>query len=153
MRVRFDDPDAGWIGLSIQGDVDRFEQSFSYAGYDAFQELVLALERLLLPNTTANVTCLLGPGQFDLAFRRAEQLVQFSVVEYPDHRRLDGTGDTVFAQSGSYQQIVVPFWRALRNLESRFGEEELARRWHREFPHAALDRLTMRIRQTRPRSA
>ena len=41
---------------------------------------------------------------------------------------------TLFETEGSFSEICVPFWRALRNLESRFSAEEFSRRWGRPLP-------------------
>ena len=150
IRVRFDDPNHGWIGISIEYQGASFDESFSYAGYDTFEELVLALTRLLLPRATVSVTCLVGPAEFDLRFERDGDVVHFAIVEYPDHGRQKGAGQVAFSASGTFQQICIPFWRALRELEGRFSEEELARRWHREFPHDRLRRLTGRIKSEKP---
>lgn len=150
MRVRFDNPDNGWVGISIEDQDSCFEQSLSHA-YDSFLELVLALGRLLVPRSTESVTCLVGPAQFDLRFQRTEDVIEFSVVEYPDDQRLKGVaGQTVFSSVGDFEHIGMPFWGALRDLEGRFSKEDLARRWHQAFPHEALDRLTKRIKQEVP---
>lgn len=146
LHVQFDDPDHGWIGISIQQQDNSFAESFSYAGYDSLRELVRSLGLLLKAETTSSVTCLIGPAEFDLRFERNLDVIQFTVVVLASHRRLQGTGESAFSASGSFEQICVPFWRALRELESRFNKKELAERWHREFPHDELCRLSKRIR-------
>ena len=150
IRVRFDDPDNGSIGISIEQRDSSFAESFSYVPYDSLQELVLALGRVLASDTTTSATCLVGAPEFDLHFERSDNIVRFTVVEFADYRRQKGAGKTAFLASGSFEQICVPFWRALRELESRFSSEDFAGRWHREFPHDELRRLTERIRSQSP---
>jgi hypothetical protein len=42
---------------------------------------------------------------------------------------------------------MIPFWRALRNLQGRFSIEDLNRRWHRDFPWREIERLTLLLKE------
>jgi hypothetical protein len=63
-----------------------------------------------------------------------------------DYRREPGRGEKEFEVSGSYGEICLPFWRALRSLQGRFSADELAARWHRPFPWKEIDLLTKAIK-------
>jgi len=66
---------------------------------------------------------------------------------FPDrHRRIARSGEKELEITGSYEEICVPFWRALRSLQGRFSAEELDARWHRPFPWKDIDQLTSAIK-------
>ena len=81
------------------------------------------------------------PIESEFRFRRNGELVSLEVLEFPDHRRVLQPASR-FDFQGSYEEVALPFWRALRDLQGRFSGEELAARWHRSFPTSDLDDLT-----------
>lgn len=149
LHIRFDDPDNGWIRIEIDFGENHFEESFSYAGYSGFSELISAITALWSgPCPRLSVTWLLEPTEMDFAFERAESQIVFEIIEYRDHRRELDLGKAVFQWHGSYEIICLAFWRALRSLEGRFSAEELTRRWHREWPATEMEYLTRMIRSS-----
>jgi hypothetical protein len=147
VRVRFDDPDHGWIGLSIKTEeAGELQDSFSYTPYDSFLDLITAISLVSQSNSDATASWNAEPTEYDLRFRRSDEQVQLEIQRHPDNRRIKGRGEVVLQVSGTFEEIALPFWRGRRDLRSRFSPEELNRRWHREFPVIALDRLTKRLK-------
>jgi hypothetical protein len=147
LNIRFDDPENGWIGIEIDFGDNRLEQNLSYAGYNGFSELVLAIMNLWSgPCPKLLATWLVEPIEYDFVFERSQNQVNFEVIEYPNHRRKIGLGEIVFQWSGNYKEICLSFWRALRSLEGRFSTDELTRRYHSEWPATDMIHLTNMIK-------
>ena len=89
------------------------------------------------------------PAEYDWRFRTFDpSAATFEVVLYPDGRR--ARGEAVADAWGSPLDVVLPFWRGLRELESRAAEERYRVHWSEPFPHDALARLTERVERARP---
>jgi hypothetical protein len=46
------------------------------------------------------------------------------------------------ALEGSVAAMIRPFWKALRDLQTRYAPEEYAKRWYHPFPARDLEQLT-----------
>ena len=73
--------------------------------------------------------------------------VELDVYFFSDHRRDFGNGERKLAITGSYEEICVPFWRALRDLQGRFSYEELETRWNRPWPWKEIGLLTAAVKE------
>lgn len=148
LRVKFDDPGDGWIGISIQSEgISSFEQSFSYTPYDSFFELVTAVAMASKGDGEWVAHWNAEPTEYEFELQRIRDEVRLRIQRHADNQRQKGLEETVFAASGDFSGIALPFWRALQDLRSRFSVEELDRRWHRKFPVAELDRLTQSLKK------
>jgi hypothetical protein len=87
------------------------------------------------------------PAETEIRFIRLKDEVRMEVWCFVDHRREFDRGDRVLTAAGSYQQICLPFWRALRSLQGRFSPEQLDARWHRSFPGREIEFLTRAIKE------
>jgi hypothetical protein len=85
------------------------------------------------------------PAESDWTLFRIQDALVFSIVRYPDMRRGRGVGRKVVETSGALLEVVLPFWRALKELESRRLEEHFKRHWSRSFPTEELEKLTVEI--------
>lgn len=141
LRVEFDDPDHGWIGFRVESDSGTFVESFSYTPYDSFAELATSIALIYKGAETASSTWSAEPTEIELAFSRTDETVELRIERWRDCHRTEEPGRRLTA-SGSFDQICRPFWRAMRNLHTRFEPAELDRRWHRQFPHDQVSRLT-----------
>lgn len=149
LKVAFDDPEHGWVGLTVSGRGETVTLTASYTPSDAFRDLTDALYRLFLYDGRARVVWHSGATEYEARFTREGDAVRLEVEEFPDHPRGEGKGARLFAASGTYEDICLPFWRALRSLQGRFTREELDARWHRPFPWEELDGLTALLRRER----
>src|SRR4051812_38845191 len=146
LKVVFDDPENGWVGLTIAHEGERVTINASYTPSDSFLDLADALYNLFQYSGEAKVIWHSGPLEYELRFAKEGDVVRFGVYEYPDHLRDAGRGELFFEASGTYRGICLPFWRALRDLQGRFSEGELNARWHRPFPSKEIDALSALLR-------
>jgi hypothetical protein len=149
LKVAFDDPEHGWVGLTISRGDESVTINASYTPRDSFLDLTDALHNLFLYGGGVKVTWHSGSAEYELRFAKEGGLVRFEAYDYPDHLRDAGKGQLFFEASGTFEGICLPFWRALRNLQGRFSEAELNARWHRPFPSKEIDDLTALLRDGR----
>ena len=141
LRVAFDDPTDGWMGLRLSNAFETIEIVASYTPHDSVLDLVNALYNLFLYEGEWKVIWNEEPIESEFCFRREGSLVSLDVLEFPDHSR-SSEPTSRFTINGSYEEIAIPFWRALRDLQGRFSGEELNLQWHRSFPWREIDELT-----------
>jgi hypothetical protein len=141
LKVAFDDLEHGWVRLTISYSVETFIIVASYTPRDSALELTNALHSLL-SDGQAKVTWHCEPPEYDMWLFRSGSNVSLEIHEYSDYRRGIERGEKAFALSGTYEEICLPFWRALRDLQGRFSAEELNFRWHRPFASRDIGLLT-----------
>lgn len=112
LKVAFDNPDDGWVGLNLIYGIESFEIIASYTPSDSFLDLTNALHNLLLHNGLATVTWHCEPSEFDMYFSRSSAEIRLEIYEFLDYRRGEGLGEQILAVSGTYKDICIPFWTA-----------------------------------------
>jgi hypothetical protein len=147
LKVSFDNPEHGWVGLFINYGEEAITIIASYTPSDSFLDLTNALYALLYYPIEATIVWHEEPAETELRFSVSGGIVRLEVYTFPDYRRIAGSGERDLEISGSYEEICVPFWRALRSLRGRFSAEELDARWHRPFPWKDIDQLTTAIKE------
>ena len=141
LKVVFDDPADGWVGLKLSQGNEVVEVIASYTPYDSFLDLIEALYNLFRYEGDCKVIWNEEPKESEFRFRRNGSVVSLDVLEFPDHRRvLQPTSR--FKTTGSFEEVALPFWRALRSLQGRFSVDELNVRLHRNFPQKEMEGLT-----------
>ena len=145
LRVRFEDPQNGWIGLRVENNGDVFEESLSYTPYNSILDLVTAITTLFHPGSSAAVNWNSEPTEYDFLFSNDNGTIDFSIVEFPDGNRQQNRSCLIFQAQGSFTTICIPFWRALRQLQGRLTTQELSERFGRRFPDEELKKLTNAI--------
>ncbi len=148
LKIAFDDLEHGWVGLTISYDVETLTIVASYTPSDSFLALTDALHSLL-HDGQAKVMWHCEPPEFEMLFARSGANVNLEIYEFSDYHRGIGRGEKVFTFSGTYADVCLPFWRALRDLQGRFSTEELNARWHRLFPSREIDLLTAEMKEAR----
>jgi hypothetical protein len=135
------------MDLIIRADACAVALAASYAGYDWLAEMVGALHGLTTYDHRKLVRILEEPEVCELRFDRADDTLTLEVCRRAlvqhRHRR------TLLETRGSTLEICLPFWRALRNLQTRFSEKEFERRWLSPFPTSGMEQLTAHLRQLR----
>jgi hypothetical protein len=149
LKVAFDDPEHGWVGLTFRRGDESVTITASYTPSDSFLDLTNALYNLFLYSGEAKVVWHSGSIEYELRFAREGDVVRLEAYEYPDHLRDAVRGRLFFEASGMYEEVCLPFWRALRNLQGRYSEAKLTSRWHRPFPSKEIDDLTALLREGR----
>ena len=139
--VSFGDPEFGWIDVSLQFGSERFTMEASDI-YNPFFPLVDTLLQLHSAPGQGIVNWTVEPTEYDMHFSREGEAVTLDIFVWPDPSRNSFRQEKVFSASGSYDEICLPFWRALRNLQGRFSEADLEKRWQDLFPQRELNALT-----------
>jgi len=147
LKVRFDEPEHGWIGLSLATSDEVHHYNCSYAGLGAgtFEQLTRALLALTDQQGRYQVEWFYNPDCLRLVFTREEDQIELVVahVDNPFTVPIETFG--WFQLRGTYDEICLPFWRALRTLQGLYPEAEFKARWHYPFPTRQLALLTQQL--------
>ena len=140
--VIFGDPEFGWIDVTLQCGAETFGMEASDV-YNPFVPLVDTLLQLHSAPGHGIVNWTVEPREYDMHFSREGKVVTLDIFVWPDSSRSSFRQEKVFSASGSYAEICLPFWRALRGLQGRFSAAELEKRWQNSFPQRELNALTV----------
>lgn len=146
LKVAFENPNAGWVTLTINQGGQTISLTASYI-YDSFLQLTYTLHSLLFGQGQAIVTWLTEPVEYEMRFAREADTLHLAIHDFPDRRRSPFLGRPLLTLSGSYEEVCLPFWRALRALQGRFSEQELHERWQRPFPSGEIAKLTQALEE------
>ena len=114
--------------------------------YDTFLPLVDALTVLAAGPGEATVVWQCEPGEYQFDFARKGNTVALRVLSHPNMgRSVFDKPEPELSLTGSYEEVCLPLWRALRHLQGLFSKAEWEARWQRPFPSAELNRLTASI--------
>ena len=142
LSVIFGDPEFGWISVSLQFGTETFTMEASYV-YNAFFPLVDTLLQLHTALSQNVVGWTVEPTEYDMHFSRVGETITLDILVWPDSGRSSFRQEKLFSVSGSYAEICLPFWRALRGLQGRFSAADLEKRWQNSFPQRELNALTV----------
>jgi hypothetical protein len=142
LQVSLCNPHNGWLEVSISTEEEEFKEAVSYTPNDFTAELVMAAA-LLMQGQDGLAVASCEPNTYDFRFCKESDvgMGRFYIVGFPDHRRKD-TGGVILSFRASTTNIALPFWRALRNLESRVSATDYQDAMRREFPSSQLQRLS-----------
>jgi hypothetical protein len=147
IHVQFEEPEHGWIKLSIGSGESSFEGFMSCVPYPSSWETLTALSLMLQGADQATATWFAEPVTYDLRFKREQDRVLLELIEFPDNQKRTSQERKLLSATGSFDEICRPFWKAIRDLQGRFSDEELSRGWQQEFPREAIERLTRLMRE------
>ena len=148
LKVRLGTAASGWLQVELSMGSQLVSANASYAPRDSVSDLAVALLDLVSVDAASVrvVTLALEPRELDLVFARQEELITLTVSERVDHRHGIGVQKRLEV-SGSVGSVLVPFWRALRDLESRQQREAYESNWRHPFPNEALAALSAKLKQ------
>ena len=147
LKVEFDDPHAGWVGLTIRADTDAITLRISYTPFNTLDEMISAVHGLTTYDDRKSVRLSEEPEVCELRFECNKSTIDLEVCRRASfqHPRCQ----TLLKTRGSTLEMCLPFWRALRNLQTRFSDTEFEQRWCRPFPASGMDELTKHLRRLR----
>ncbi|HEY7184857.1 MAG TPA: hypothetical protein VIC84_25705 [Blastocatellia bacterium] len=144
LKVSFDEPEHGWIAITMIADDKQFMLVPSHVPYDSITELATALNKILEGYSEAAVRWNEEPAEYEFVFRGNEEVINLDVYEVTTVqggiRRI-----SVFNFVGPRDQSLIAFWRALRELQGRYDPSEYERRWKEPFPTREMEALTQRM--------
>jgi len=147
LRVELGDPVHGWMDLTIRSTVGLVTLAVSHVLYDTLNDLVEALHALAIGDDHRSVRVMEEPEVCELRFERENGTVRLKICRRPSSHRCQ----TLLEAEGSFQEVCLPFWRALRKLQVRFPEKEFELRWKRPFPALGMEKLSADLRRMRGR--
>ena len=148
LKVSFDGPQHGWITLSLDSGHDAVQFSVEHVPFDLITELASALRDLLCGRPSAMARGNDGPIAYQLVFEQAEGLINLRV--FADYEKFAGkTRDELFAYADARYQVVRPFWKALRDLETKQTLTAYQAQWREVFPVREMSLLMDKIKETK----
>ena len=143
LRVRFTDIAESWIGLELTVGEERFVMDSAFWLYSSLWELTEALLVAIRGDDSTGIArWLVGSPEYDFVFHNHAEQTHLEVIFYPDHGRSIHKGDVVFSYRNTRLEVVLPFWRALRALDS----QKLPERLRQAMPEKELNLLTTRLK-------
>lgn len=142
LKVTFENPDAGTVWLTLASGSKSVAISATYI-YNSFYQLADALHRLRVAPSQATVAWMCEPSEYEMQFRHEADTIGLEVVWFPDRERsVFKPGQVEMSVTGTYDEVYLPFWRALRELQGRLPVANFEARWRAPFPSRELDLLT-----------
>lgn len=146
LKVEFDTPENGWTKVTVSAG-DSFYQFFpSYTPYDSFSELVNALLKILDGYSETVVRWNDEPTEYKFVFISEGGKVIFNIYEIINSVVAGKVDIERFNFSGSQNEVLRPFWKGLRDMQSKQDSDEYKRQWHRSFPESEILELKQRIK-------
>jgi len=145
LKVEFDRPENGWLKFELRSEKVVLADSFSHI-YPTLPSLCNALCALAEGAESRPVVFFLEPEEFELSFTSGDKQNRIvNVLRFPDRRRGSERGEVVFAHSGTSQEVVLSFWRALRQLQTCLTEDDFTTSWGEPFPAHEMAALTAAV--------
>lgn len=143
-RVSFSKPEHGSMIVEVGCKEKNLFFVASYLPYCSIFDLVEGLIMFIKTSDTRIIKWNTEPVEYEFIFAKFENKTTFEVKRFPDSRRNEFEIDEVlFRKNGSDKSIVIPFWRALRRLETYSDFEN---NWRRVFPKREMELLNKYIR-------
>lgn len=144
LLVRLEPPTDGRLPVLLDRNDGNLSFFASPSADDSLGDLVRALIRIMSPGTVhASVQWNAEPVEYEFRFDGDAKQTTLTVSQWPNQRRLLEKGKTVFTVKGSREEIVLPFWRALRELEDHSSESW---DWSSPFPASDMRELSELVR-------
>jgi len=145
LKVSFDEPEHGWIAITMSAGEEQFRLIPSHVPYDSITELAIALNKILEGYAEAVVRWNEEPAEYEFFFRVSGESLNLEICEVA---RIQGgvRRNSVFNFGGPRDQLLISFWRALRELQGRYSPFEYEKRWEEPFPTLEMEVLTQRIK-------
>jgi len=149
LEVAFSQPASGWIGLRVTAPGVLYEDTFSHI-YPTLEQLCGALCDATAGVQSRRVAFPLEPAELELRFSPVDgEGARLTADVYPDHRRYpEARSSRAFELSAHRAALVLPFWRALRRLQTCLPAADFEREWREPFPEGAMASLSSMVKAT-----
>lgn len=141
-RVSFGDVKHGWMPVNLITNNQQFSFIASYTPYDSIAELVEALSSFIQRGYPKIVRWNTEPTEYEFIFSESNNQGMLKVLEYTNRQKFQNLEQIVFTFCSSRVLLVIPFWRALRDVETRYNFEK---NWQRAFPKREMQLLKEQI--------
>lgn len=138
LDVEFGRPRHGWLPLKMAAEGFTLELTASYLIHDPVEGLASALALRLKGGDEATVSWNEEPTDFEFRFTAVGPDTRLRITRFPDDDRRKGSGVKLFDTTGPTADLCLPFWRALRRLETARPPNEYKAAWGHHFPSAKV---------------
>ncbi|HEU4386235.1 MAG TPA: hypothetical protein VFV34_00460 [Blastocatellia bacterium] len=148
LKIELDQPESGWLRVELAFGDQKYSFFPSHVPYDSVTELANALLKILDGYDKALVHWNDEPVEHEFVFEPEGNQIDFRAYII-NERTFGKEREQVFRFSGNTNDVVWPFWKALRDLESRQSKEEYEKQWREPFPEREMLELTNRVKELR----
>jgi hypothetical protein len=142
-RVRFELPARGSLPVTLTANGDSLSFLASHTPYDSLSDLVTALISIVLTDSVdISVRWNTEPVEYEFRFATEGSDISLRVIQWPDWTRVRENSQSALTVRGSQMEIVLPFWRGLRHLESQASSRW---EWQYLFPERDMRKLDKHI--------
>jgi hypothetical protein len=146
LRIDLDRPIDGWLKVELTCGDQMYGFVPSHVPYDSVSELANALLGTRDGYEKTIVHWNDEPVEHQFVFALSNNRMDFRVNKMCETIK-GKIPEQVFSFGGSIYDVIWPFWKALREMESRLSEEEYERQCREPFPARELAELGKRIRK------
>ena len=115
MKFEIGSPEHGWVNIKISHNEIEIEFESSDVPNNPILELILAIESTL-NGIDASVWWHLEPGGYYFKFTILGSELALEVLYSTNS--VESQAQSVLVVNGSYYELLIPFWRALRKFET-----------------------------------
>jgi len=113
MIVRFEEPKDNWIKVYLKKDDFNLEFNASAIPDNPIAELISSLVKIS-NGISSTMIWNTEPEKYILKFEKQSEDYQFQIVKYSNNKNQS----LLFTLDGDFTKIIVPFYRAIKNLFS-----------------------------------
>lgn len=147
LKVEVAAPKHGWTIITLSTS-DNFYRFFpSHVPYDSINELTNALLKILDGFPEAIVHWNDEPVEHEFMLMSESELINFKVYEIINSVITGKIRAERFSFCGTLYDVIRPFWKALRDMQSKQSPEEYEKQWREPFPLREMIELTRRVKE------
>lgn len=119
LKIEFGHPEHGWLPVYIRQGEFSLEFIASDVPLNPIEQLI-SLLRLLQRGISGEIWWHLEPAGYYFSFDKQDKLYQFS-ISFAENE--SATKDLIFETEGSFGNIILPFYRALKKFFTQSFDE------------------------------
>jgi len=150
-HIAFGRPQHGWLPLTLRIDQQQFAIVASAVPNDSITDLAGAIALLLKGGPEVTVFWNEEPVEYRFCFLVDEEDASFALISVRGRSDTMRTDIELLRARGSKVEVCLPFWRALRRLESSMAPDEYKAAWGYRFPSTKVREITSLVKQARER--
>lgn len=144
MKVKFENVNAGWMTVTLLTGLNQYTFDPSDVPCDSILELVDGLGRLLVQDEEVVTHWNDEPIEHVFVFRKTNEQLKLTVFRLSPHSKMPNR-EVVFSAEDSIYKMIRAFWVALRDLETRYFEQDDDKCWSNPFPKLEMQYLTYHL--------
>lgn len=148
MKVKFENLEQGWIDFEIKDNsYVILSDRISYIS-NSLSDLVDSLYQLSIKNIfETKIIFLAEPFAYELCFYKRGESIELKIFFIENYVNQRNYRILKYEIKGNRKNIAIPFWRALRGLQSKYTQEEFNKLWQADFSYQKLEKLSMVIKK------